>query len=82
MLGIGNLLSAEEGAGVRALEFVRGNYVLDHSITLMDLGNQCIYLVQNWDDYLREIGRLLASEPVRSPGFKIPVVGAPASGCH
>jgi hydrogenase-1 operon protein HyaE len=37
--------------------------------------------VQNWDDYLREIQRLLDSEPVRAPGFKIPVVSEPASGC-
>jgi len=37
--------------------------------------------VQNWDDYLREIQRLLDSEPVRPPGFKIPVVSEPASGC-
>jgi hydrogenase-1 operon protein HyaE len=38
--------------------------------------------VQNWDDYLREIDRLLASEPVKAPGFKIPVVSEPAHGCH
>jgi hydrogenase-1 operon protein HyaE len=38
--------------------------------------------VQNWEDYLREIGRLLASPPVKAPGFKIPVVSEPTHGCH
>ncbi len=38
--------------------------------------------VQNWDDYLREIERLLASEPVRAPGFKIPLVSESVSACH
>ncbi len=31
--------------------------------------------VQNWTDYLQKIQSLLASEPSRPPGFKIPVVG-------
>ena len=31
--------------------------------------------VQNWSDYLDEIETLLAAEPTRPPGFKIPVVG-------
>jgi hydrogenase-1 operon protein HyaE len=38
--------------------------------------------VRNWDDYLGEIDRLLASEPVRAPGFRIPVVGEPGHGCQ
>lgn len=38
--------------------------------------------VQNWDDYLREIKKILDSKPVKAPGFKIPVVSQPASGCH
>ena len=38
--------------------------------------------VQNWEDYLREIRSLLDSEPVRAPGFKVPVVSEPARGCH
>ncbi len=37
--------------------------------------------VQNWDDYLREIRRLLDSAPVRAPGFKIPVVSEPLGNC-
>ncbi len=37
--------------------------------------------LQNWEDYLREIRRILDSEPVKAPGFKIPVVGESARGC-
>ncbi len=37
--------------------------------------------VQNWEDYLREIRRLLDSQPVRAPGFKVPVVSETVSGC-
>jgi hydrogenase-1 operon protein HyaE len=38
--------------------------------------------VQNWDDYLREIERLLDAEPVKAPGFKVSVVNEPVHGCH
>ncbi|MBY4677397.1 hypothetical protein [Marinobacterium arenosum] len=44
--------------------------------------------VQNWDDYLSEIDRMLALEPSRNPGIGIPVVvnntgpnGVGAPGC-
>jgi hydrogenase-1 operon protein HyaE len=30
--------------------------------------------IQNWEDYLREIDRLLQSDPVPAPSFPIPVV--------
>lgn len=38
--------------------------------------------VQNWDDYLREIERLLQSEPTSAPGFAIPVVDASSQSHH
>ncbi len=38
--------------------------------------------VQNWQDYLREIQKFLDSEPVKAPGFKIPLVSESAHGCH
>lgn len=47
ILGIGNLLWADEGFGVRALEFLRNHYQFDDNVTLMDGGTQGIYLVQN-----------------------------------
>ena len=39
--------------------------------------------VQNWTDYLTDIERILASEPSRPPGFKVPlVVESSISHCH
>lgn len=38
--------------------------------------------VQNWEDYLREIQRLLDAEPSKPPGFKIPVVSETTQGCQ
>jgi len=32
--------------------------------------------IQNWAEYLQEIGALLVAEPRRPPAFKVPVVGA------
>ncbi len=37
--------------------------------------------LQNWQDYLREIRRILDSQPVKVPGFGIPVVSESAPGC-
>ena len=47
ILGIGNLLWADEGFGVRAIEHLRDHYSFDENVTLMDGGTQGIYLVQN-----------------------------------
>jgi len=47
VLGIGNLLWADEGFGVRALEHLRDHYGFGDNVTLMDGGTQGIYLVQN-----------------------------------
>jgi len=54
-----------------ALVFLRGGEYLG-----------VITQVQNWEDYLREINQLLASDPVKPPGFKIPVVSESAQSCH
>jgi hydrogenase-1 operon protein HyaE len=32
--------------------------------------------IQNWAEYLQEIGELIVAEPKRPPTFKVPVVGA------
>lgn len=37
--------------------------------------------IQNWNDYIQEVQRILASEPSRPPGVGIPVVGQSAGGC-
>ena len=60
VLGIGNLLWADEGFGVRAVDFLRDNYVLDDSVTLTDGCTQGIYLVQ----YIRDADILVVFDAV------------------
>ncbi len=50
ILGIGNLLWADEGFGVRAVETLHQHYQFDDNVTLMDGGTQGIYLVQFVED--------------------------------
>jgi len=47
ILGIGNVLWADEGFGVRAVEALNARYEFDDQVTLMDGGTQGIYLVQH-----------------------------------
>ncbi|MEN9502266.1 MAG: HyaD/HybD family hydrogenase maturation endopeptidase [Pseudomonadota bacterium] len=46
LLGIGNLLWADEGFGVRALEHLHAHYQFPANVQLLDGGTQGIYLVQ------------------------------------
>ncbi|MES9937068.1 MAG: HyaD/HybD family hydrogenase maturation endopeptidase [Sedimenticola sp.] len=46
ILGIGNLLWADEGFGVRAVETLNRHYRFPDNVRLMDGGTQGIYLVQ------------------------------------
>lgn len=46
ILGIGNLLWADEGFGVRTVEHLNRYYQFADNVTLMDGGTQGIYLVQ------------------------------------
>jgi hydrogenase maturation protease len=46
ILGIGNILWADEGFGVRAVEQLNQLYQFDDNVTVMDGGTQGIYLVQ------------------------------------
>ena len=50
VLGIGNLLWADEGFGVRAVEELHRQYVFDDRVTVMDGGTQGVYLVQHIRD--------------------------------
>lgn len=50
VLGIGNLLWADEGFGVRAVEDFHRRYSTPDNVTLMDGGTQGIYLVQHVRD--------------------------------
>lgn len=47
MLGIGNVLWADEGFGVRVIEAIHRKYQFDANVRLMDGGTQGIYLVQH-----------------------------------
>ena len=47
ILGIGNVLWADEGFGVRAVEAMHRRYRFAPEVTLMDGGTQGIYLVQH-----------------------------------
>ena len=46
ILGIGNILWADEGFGVRAVEHLNQHYEFDENVKLLDGGTQGIYLVQ------------------------------------
>lgn len=50
ILGIGNLLWADEGFGVRAVEEMHRRFETPDNVTLMDGGTQGIYLVQHVRD--------------------------------
>ncbi len=47
ILGIGNILWADEGFGVRAVEELHRQYCFDDSVRLMDGGTQGLYLVHH-----------------------------------
>jgi len=60
VLGIGNLLWADEGFGVRAVETLHRRYVAPDAVTLMDGGTQGLYLVQ----HVREAHALLVFDAI------------------
>ncbi len=60
VLGIGNLLWADEGFGVRAVEEFHRQYDIPDNVTLMDGGTQGIYLVQ----YVRDADVLIVFDAV------------------
>lgn len=60
VLGIGNVLWADEGFGVRAVEALHEQYEFPEPVRLMDGGTQGLYLVQ----YVQEARRLLVFDAV------------------
>ena len=60
ILGIGNLLWADEGFGVRALETLQQHYAFPPNVRLIDGGTQGIYLVQ----HIREADILVVFDAV------------------
>ncbi len=55
VLGIGNLLWADEAFGVRAVEELNARYAFPANVTLMDGGTQGLYLVQHVQSAARMI---------------------------
>ncbi|HEY0329118.1 MAG TPA: HyaD/HybD family hydrogenase maturation endopeptidase [Rhodopseudomonas sp.] len=60
VLGIGNILWADEGFGVRAVEEFHQRYVCPDHVTVMDGGTQGLYLVQ----YVNEADRLIVFDAI------------------
>ena len=53
ILGIGNILWADEGFGVRAVEEFHRRYTVPEGVTVLDGGTQGLYLVNFLQDYDR-----------------------------
>lgn len=60
VLGIGNVLWADEGFGVRCVEHLAQNWKFDDQVTLMDGGTQGLYLLP----FLEEADALLVFDAV------------------
>ena len=60
VLGIGNLLWADEGFGVRALQALRERYHVPAGVTLLDGGTQGVYLLP----YVASARRLLVLDAI------------------
>lgn len=60
VLGIGNVLWADEGFGIRAVEALNAAYAFPKHVTLLDGGTQGVYLVE----HVRTAGRLLVFDAI------------------
>lgn len=60
VLGIGNILWADEGFGVRCVEALNAGYEFDANVTLMDGGTQGLYLLP----YIEDARRLIVFDAV------------------
>ena len=60
VLGIGNILWADEGFGVRAVEEFHRRHEVPEGVTILDGGTQGLYLV----NYLEEADRLIVFDAI------------------
>lgn len=60
VLGIGNILWADEGFGVRAVEEFHRRYAVPDNVSILDGGTQGLYLV----NYLEEADRLIVFDAI------------------
>ena len=60
VLGIGNILWADEGFGVRAVEEFHRRYIVPDNVTILDGGTQGLYLV----NYIEEADCLIVFDAI------------------
>ncbi|OPY94619.1 hydrogenase expression/formation protein [Bradyrhizobium sacchari] len=60
VLGIGNILWADEGFGVRVVEEFHRRYAVDDNVTVLDGGTQGLYLVS----FLEQADRLIVFDAI------------------
>jgi hydrogenase maturation protease len=60
VLGIGNILWADEGFGVRAVESFHARYEVPENVTILDGGTQGLYLV----NFLEDCDRLIVFDAI------------------
>lgn len=60
VLGIGNILWADEGFGVRAVEAFHARYEVPENVTILDGGTQGLYLV----NFLEDCDRLIVFDAI------------------
>ena len=78
VLGIGNLLWADEGFGVRCIEALQRRYEFADHVSLMDGGTQGLYLLP----YVEDARRLLVFDAVDTAMRRAPCASWWATRCR
>lgn len=79
VLGVGNILLADEGVGVRAVEALERDYVLPDVVTVVDAGTSGMEMLEDLShlDFLLVVDAIAAGQPpgtlVRLAGDEVPV---------
>lgn len=79
VLGVGNILLADEGVGVRAVEALERDYVLPDAVTVVDAGTSGMEMLEDLShlDFLLVVDAIAAGQPpgtlVRLAGDEVPV---------
>ena len=66
IMGAGNTVMADEGAGPRALELLMNNYEFPDNVTLMDVGTTGLLII----NYLREADRVIVLDAAQNTGHE------------
>lgn len=79
VLGVGNLILADEGVGVRAIEALERDYVLPAGVVAIDAGTASMEMLEDLSglDFLLVVDAIAAGKPpgtlVRLAGDEVPV---------